>query len=116
MKMKVEEMPRASEGDTIGLEGKVSHAQKPNEGQYGWSQFIGVKDSTGEQNCWIKLDGEEDKVTKGTSIKIKGKVGEEYEDKKTKKMVRSINNCDFEVVGKEDHAESSGSSVSSFCF
>ena len=99
--MKIEEIkPRASEGDFIELEGKVSHAQKPNEGQYGWSQFIGVKDSTGEQNCWIKLEGEEDKVTKGTPIKIKGKLSAEYPDKKTKEMVRSINNCDFEVIGK----------------
>ena len=113
MKMKVEEIkPRASEGDIVELEGKVSHAQKPNEGkgQYGWSQFIGLKDSTGEQNCWIKLDGEEDKVTKGTPIKIKGKLGEEYEDRKSKKMVRSINNCDFEVTGKtQAPAQSSNS-------
>ena len=84
--MKVEEVKqRASKDDIVELEGKVSHAQKPNEGQYGWSQFIGVKDSTGEQNCWIKLKGEEDKVTKGKSIKIKGKLGEEYEDRKTNK-------------------------------
>ncbi len=113
MKMKVEEMPRASEGDTIELEGKVSHAQKPNEGQYGWSQFIGVKDDTGEQNCWIKLEGEEDKVTKGTSIAIKGKLGAEYKDNKTKEMVRSINNCEFEVVGKmQETAQSSAKSSS----
>lgn len=110
--MKVEEIkPRASEGDTIELEGKVSFAQKPREGQYGWSQFIGVKDDTGEQNCWIRLEGEEDKVTKGTSIKIKGKLGEEYKDKRTKEMVRSINGCDFEVVGKmQEPAQSSGKS------
>lgn len=112
MKMKVDEIkPRASEGDIIELEGKVSHAQKPNEGQYGWSQFIGVKDSTGEQNCWIKLADDVHQVVKGTSIKIKGKLGEEYEDKKSKKMVRSINNCDFEVIGKvQDLAQSSVSS------
>ena len=109
--MKVEEIkPRASEGDTIELEGRVSHAQKPNEGQYGWSQFIGVKDSTGEQNCWIKLGGEEDKVTKGTAVKIKGKLGEEYEDRKSKKMVRSINGCDFEVIGKTQAPAQSSSS------
>ena len=111
--MKVEEIkPRASEGDIVELEGKVSHAQKPNEGQYGWSQFIGVKDDTGEQNCWIRLEGEEDKVTKGTSISIKGKLGEEYKDRKTKEMVRSINNCEFEVVGKvQEPAQSSGGTV-----
>lgn len=102
MKMKVEEIkPRASEGDIIELEGKVSHAQKPNEGEFGWSQFIGVKDDTGEQNCWLKLDSEKDRVSKGSSIKIKGKLSEEYKDKKSGKMVRSINNCEFEGDKKE---------------
>lgn len=108
MKIKIEEMARATEGDILELEGKVSHAQKPNEGQYGWSQFIGVKDDTGEQNCWIKLIDDTDRVSKGTHIKIKGKLGEEYEDRKSKEMVRSINNCDFEVIGKvQDPAQKS---------
>ena len=114
--MKVEEIkPRASEGDVIELEGKVSFAQKPNsndfEGTTVWSQFVVLKDDTGEQGCWLKLDSPEDKVAKGTSIKIKGKLGEEYEDKKGV-MKRSINNCDFEVMGKEQGpAQSSGSSA-----
>ena len=99
MKIEIKEMPRASEGDSIELEGKLIRALKPNEGEYGWSQFIVVKDSTGEQGAWLKLDGEEDKVTKGSSIKIKGKVGKEYKDKQGK-ITRSINNCDFEVIGK----------------
>jgi len=98
--MKVEEIkPRASEGDTIELEGKVSFARKPNsndfEGTTVWSQFIVLKDDTGEQGAWLKLDSPEDKVTKGTSIRIKGKLGEEYEDKKGV-MKRSVNNCEFE--------------------
>ena len=102
--MKVEEIkPRASEGDQIELEGKVPFARKPNsndfEGTTVWSQFIVLKDNTGEQGVWLKLDSPEDKVTKGTSIKIKGKLGEEYEDKKGV-MKRSINNCEFEIVGK----------------
>ena len=102
--MKIEEIkPRASEGDTIELEGKVSFARKPNsndfEGTTVWSQFIVLKDDTGEQGAWLKLDSPEDKVTKGTSVKIKGKLGEEYEDKKGV-ITRSINSCEFEVVGK----------------
>ncbi len=113
MRMKINEMPRATEGDTIELEGTVSFAQKPNEGQYGWSQFIGVKDDTGEQRCWIRLEGEEDKVTKGTSIKIKGKLGDEYKDRKSGDMVRSINNCDFEVGKMQEPAQSSEKSVQS---
>lgn len=98
--MKVEEIkPRASEGDVIELEGKVSFAKKPNskdfEGTTVWSQFIVLKDDTGEQGCWLKLVSPEDKVSKGTSIKIKGKLGEEYEDNKGV-MKRSLNNCTFE--------------------
>jgi len=112
--MKIKELPRASEGDVIELEGKVSFARKPNsndfEGTTVWSQFIVLKDDTGEQGAWLKLDSPEDKVTKGTSIKIKGKLGEEYEDKKGV-MKRSINSCDFEVVGKvQGNAQSSSSS------
>ena len=98
--MKIEEIkPRASEGDTIELEGKVAFAKKPNskdfEGTTVWSQFIVLKDKTGEQGCWLKLDSEEEKVSKNSSIKVKGKVGEEYEDSKGK-MKRSLNNCTFE--------------------
>ena len=100
--MKVEEIkPRASEGDVIELEGKVSFAKKPNsrdfEGTTVWSQFVVLKDDTGEQGAWLKLDSPEDKVSKGSSIKIKGKLGEEYEDNKGV-MKRSINNC--ELIGK----------------
>lgn len=111
--MKVKEIkPRASEGDIIELEGKVSFAKKPNskdfEGTTVWSQFIVLKDDTGEQGCWLKLDSPEDKVSKGTSIKIKGKLGEEYEDNKGV-MKRSINNC--ELIGKtQAPAQSSRSS------
>ena len=100
--MKVGEIkPRASEGDVIELEGKVSFAKKPNsrdfEGTTVWSQFVVLKDDTGEQGAWLKLDSPEDKVSKGSSIKIKGKLGEEYEDNKGV-MKRSINNC--ELIGK----------------
>lgn len=111
--MKVEEIkPRASEGDIVELEGKVSFARKPNsndfEGTTVWSQFIVLKDDTGEQGAWLKLDSPEDKVSKGSSIIIKGKLGEEYEDKKGN-MKRSINSC--EIIGKvQDPAQSSGSS------
>jgi len=114
MKMKIEEMPRASEGDTIELEGKVFRLKAPNsndfDGEIVWSQFVVLKDSTGEQGCWLKLDSEENKVTKGTQISIKGKLGKEYTTSRGKKA-RSINNCDFEVIGKvQAPAESSGQS------
>ena len=102
--MKVEEIkPRASEGDIIELEGKVFRLKAPNsndfEGEIVWGQFIVLKDETGEQGCWLKLDSENDAVTKGTSISIKGKLGKEYKTSRGK-IARSINNCDFEIIGK----------------
>jgi hypothetical protein len=104
LKIEIKEMSRASEGDVIELEGKVTKAIKPNsndfEGKLVWSQFIVLKDETGEQGCWLKLDSENDKVPKGISLKIKGKVGKEYEDSKGA-MKRSLNNCTFEGDKKE---------------
>jgi len=105
MKIEIKEMPRASEGDTIELEGKVFKLKEPNsnefEGKVVWSQFIVIKDPTGEQGAWLKLDSEGDKVSKGATLKIKGKVGKEYKDSKgvTK---RSLNNCEFEGDRKEE--------------
>ena len=106
MKIEIKEMPRASEGDTIELEGKVAKSIKPNsnefEGKVVWSQFIVLKDETGEQGCWLKLDSENDKVPKGISLKIKGKVGKEYKDSKGV-MKRSLNNCTFEGDKKAEN-------------
>ena len=116
MKIKIEEMSRASEGDIIELEGKVFKLKEPNsndfEGTIVWSQFIVIKDDTGEQGAWLNLDSAEDKVSKGSTIKIKGKVGKEYKDSRGN-IKRSINNCEFEVVGKvQAPAQSSVSSKS----
>ena len=84
-------MPRASEGDTIELEGKVFRMKAPNsndfDGEIVWGQFIVLKDDTGEQGCWLKLDSQEDKVTKGTHITINGKLGKEYKDSRGKTKV-----------------------------
>jgi len=95
MKIEIKEMPRASEGDAIEIEGKVIKSLKPSEGEYGWSQLVIINDETGEQGCWLKLDSEGDKVSKGATLKIKGKVGKEYKDSKGV-MKRSLNNCTFE--------------------
>ena len=112
--MKVEEIkPRASEGDVIELEGEVFRRKAPNsndfEGTTVWGQFIVLKDDTGEQGCWLKLDGEGDGVSKGSSIKIKGTLGKEYTEKRSGKLKRSINNCDFEVGKMQEPAQSSSS-------
>ena len=110
MRIKINEMSRASEGDTIELEGKVFRLKEPNsndfEGTIVWSQFIVLKDETGEQGCWLKLDSAEDKVSKGSSIKIKGKVGKDYKDNRGNTK-RSINNCDFEVDKMQAPVQSS---------
>ena len=96
-------MPRASEGDTIELEGKAFRLKAPNsndfDGEIVWGQFVVLKDETGEQGCWLKLDSEDGAVTKGTSISVKGKLGKEYTTSRGK-PARSLNNCDFEVIGK----------------
>lgn len=100
-------MPRASEGDSIEIEGKVIKALTPRDGEYGPSQFIVVKDKTGEQGCWLKLDSkEEDKISRGSSIKVKGKV-KEYEDDKGK-MKKSLNNCTFETEGRSPQGSLTG--------
>jgi len=104
MKIEINEMKRVETGDVVSIEGKVIRALKPNsnnfEGKIVWSQFIVLKDSTGEQGAWLKLDGEEDKVSKDATLKIKGKVGKEYKDSKGK-IQRSLNNCTFEGDKKE---------------
>ena len=102
MKIEIKEMPRASEGDVIELEGTAIKVLKPNEGEFGWSQFVVLKDETGELGCWLKLDSEVDKVPKGIFIKVKGKVSKEYKDSKGV-MKRSLNNCTFEGDKKAEN-------------
>ena len=98
MRIEIKEMSRASTGDIIEVEGKVKVALKASEGQYGWSQFIIVKDDTGEQGAWINLEDESDKLSKGVLVKVKGKVGDEYKDGKGD-IKRSLSGCAYELVG-----------------
>ena len=107
--MKIEELNRASEGDILELEGTVYRLKEPNsndfDGEIVWGQFIVLKDSTGEQGAWLKLGAEADRVSKGTKISIRGKLGKEYTTSRGAKA-RSINNCDFEVLEVQVPAES----------
>jgi len=109
MKMKIEELNRASEGDIIELEGIVYIAKTPNskdfDGEIVWGQFVVLKDDTGDQGCWLNLNSENDKVSKGTKISIKGKLGKEYTTRKGTKA-RSINGCHFEVLEAVQATES----------
>lgn len=110
MEIKIKDMEKAKEGDSgIELEGKVIKTLTPREGEYGWSQFVVLNDSTGEIGCWLKLDSEKDNVSKGSSLKVKGTVSKEYKDDKGK-MKRSLNNCTFEgdkkaVVSTQDNGD-----------
>ena len=92
-------MSRTSEGDIVEIEGKIIRALTPKEGEWGWSQFVVVKDTTGEMGAWLKLEGEENKLSKGSSLKAKGKVSKEFKNSQGN-MTRSLNGCQFEVMGK----------------
>jgi len=115
--MKIEEISRATEGDTLELEGTVFRLKEPNsndfDGETVWGQFIVLKDDSGEQGAWLKLGAKEDRVPKGTKISIKGKLGKEYTNSRGK-VLRSINNCDYEIIEKvQAPAQSSESSSGS---
>ncbi|GAF86969.1 unnamed protein product, partial [marine sediment metagenome] len=96
--MKIEEISERKTKDTIELEGKVIRANDPSDSEYGWSQRIILRDDTGEMGCWLNLDTKDDKVAKGASIKLEGKLSAEYTDKRTGKLKRSINGCKWNFV------------------
>lgn len=74
--MKIAEVKKLDDGvNGIITEGKVIKILKdPNENEYGWSQFIKIKDDTGDMACWVNIETEEDAYKVGQYIKIKGKV------------------------------------------
>jgi aspartyl/asparaginyl-tRNA synthetase len=111
LKIEIKEMSRTSENDIIEIEGKIIRALTPKEGEWGWSQFVVVKDNTDKMGAWLKLDGEDDKVLKGSSVKVKGKVSKKFKNSQGK-MARSLNGCQFEVIGRvQAPAQSSAQST-----
>ena len=58
----------------IIIEGRITKALKPREGQYGWSQFLVIKDDSGDIGSNVNIENEEAKYQCEQYIKIKGKV------------------------------------------
>jgi len=86
LEIKLNEMSRTKEGDVVEIEGKVNYTAIPRSGQYGWSQWIVIKEGKDEQGCWVYLEQDEegnclDKIIKGAYIKLKGTV-KEFTNKK----------------------------------
>jgi len=86
LEIKLNEMSRTKEGDVVEIEGKVSYTAVPRSGQYGWSQWVVIKEGKDEQGCWVYLEQDEegnclDKIIKGAYIKLKGTV-KEFTNKK----------------------------------
>lgn len=74
--MKIEEVKKLDDGVSgITTEGEIIKApNKPRESQYGWSQFIVLKDDTAEVGSNINIENAEEAYKIGQYIKIKGKI------------------------------------------
>ena len=73
--MKIVEVKKLDDGiSNITIEGRITRVLKPRETQYGWSQFIVIKDDTDDMGSNVNLENEEAKYQGGEYIKIKGKV------------------------------------------
>jgi len=80
----------------IEIEGEVTYTMAPrfvegdnDRGHYEfYSQFVVIKDETGEIGCSITIEKEEHKLVKGVVARVKGKL-EEYKNKKGE-MVKKI--------------------------
>jgi len=73
--MKIAEVKKMDNGvSNITIEGRITRVLKPRESQYGWSQFLVLKDDTGEMGSNINIENEEAKYQGGEYIQVKGKV------------------------------------------
>ena len=73
--MKIAEVKKLDDGVSgITIEGRITRVLKPRESQYGWSQFVVLKDDTGEMGSNINIENEEVKYQGGEYIQVKGKV------------------------------------------
>ena len=73
--MKIIEAKKMDDGVSgITIEGRIIRVLKPRESQYGWSQFVVVKDDTGEMGSNINIENEEAKYQGGEYIQVKGKI------------------------------------------
>jgi len=73
--LKIEEVKKLDDGVSgIIIEGRITRVLKPRESQYGWGQFIVIKDDTGEMGSNINIENEEAKYQGGEYVQVKGKV------------------------------------------
>jgi len=73
--LKIAEVKKLDDGVSgITIEGRIIRVLKPRASQYGWSQFIVIKDDTGEMGSNINIENEEAKYQGGEYIKVKGKI------------------------------------------
>lgn len=73
--MKIVDVKKLDDGvSNITIEGRITRVLKPRETQYGWSQFIVIKDDTDNMGSNVNLENEEAKYQGGEYVKIKGKV------------------------------------------
>ena len=74
--MKIAEVKKLPNGvDGVTIEGRIIKTPKPpNNGEFGWSQMIILKDDTAEISSWLKIASAEDAYKVGQLVKVQGKV------------------------------------------
>ena len=98
--MKIIEVKKLDDGVSgITIEGRITRVLKPRESQYGWSQFVVIKDDTGEMGSNINIESEEAKYQGGEYIQVKGKVS--HYVKNNKPNVSLNGNVLDEIVREE---------------
>jgi len=99
--LKIAEVKKLDNGvSNIIIEGRITKVLKPRHGQYGWSQFVVIKDDSGDIGSNINIENEEEKYQGGEYIKIKGKVS--HYIKGDKKNVSLNGNVIDEIVKDEE--------------
>jgi len=99
--MKINQVKELDDGVSgITIEGKIIKTPKPpNNGEYGWSQMIILKDDTGEIGSWINIESAESAYKVGQYLKVQGKVSK-Y--KKGDKQGVSLNGKVLEEIVKDE--------------
>jgi len=73
--LKIAEVKKLDDGVSgITIEGRITKVLKPRESQYGFSQFVVVKDDTDNMGSNVNIENEEAKYQGGEYIQVKGKV------------------------------------------
>ncbi|MHA1420446.1 MAG: OB-fold nucleic acid binding domain-containing protein, partial [Candidatus Heimdallarchaeaceae archaeon] len=102
--MKIVDVKKLDDGISgITIEGRITKTPRaPKESQYGWSQFIIIKDDTEEIGSNINIENAEDAYKVGQYIQIKGKVSKYM---KGKYPNVSLNGNVLDEIVKEEKEE-----------